>query len=73
MERFWACVSDGLGTRPESITVDARGLTFIDWSGLVARDAAADAGVAFRISEPPRTLRRVAELGGVEELLADDQ
>jgi hypothetical protein len=61
----------GLGTPPASITVDARGLTFIDSSGLVAlmraRDAAADGGVAFRISEPSPARRRVAGLG--EELL----
>lgn len=43
----------------DSITVDARGLTFIDSSGLTAllraREAAVDAGVAFRLSarHPP--------------------
>jgi hypothetical protein len=55
----------------------ARCLTFIASSGRLAlmrgRDAVADAGGAFRISEPSPALRRVAELGGVEEPLADDE
>jgi hypothetical protein len=50
---------------------------FIASSGLLAlirgRDAVADAGGAFRISEPSPALRRVAEPGGVEERLADDK
>jgi hypothetical protein len=33
------------------------------------RDAAAEAGVAFGISEPSPASRRIAELGGVEDLL----
>lgn len=71
--RFWAHVSEAIETHPESITVDARDLTFIDSSGLMAllraRDAAAEAGVAFRISDPSPALRRLAELGGVDDLL----
>jgi anti-anti-sigma factor len=51
--RFWASVSEALATHPPSITVEARGLTFIDSSGLAAllraREAADEAGVAFGI------------------------
>jgi hypothetical protein len=36
----------------------------------LARDAAGDAGVVFRISDPPPALRRIAELCGVEDLLS---
>jgi hypothetical protein len=36
-----------------------------------ARDAADEAGVAFRITDPSPALRRVAEVGGVEDLLRD--
>ena len=65
------------GARDAPDHCDARCLTFIASSGLLAlmrgRDAVADAGGAFRISEPSPALRRVAELGGVEEPLADDE
>jgi STAS domain len=48
-ERFWAHLSEAVETVPESIIVEARGLTFIDSSGLMAllraRDAAAEADV----------------------------
>ena len=54
--RFWAAVSETLSARPASVSVEARGLTFIDSSGISAlvraRDAAAEAGVAFGIREP---------------------
>jgi anti-anti-sigma factor len=74
--RFWASVSEALATHPPSITVEARGLTFIDSSGLAAllraREAADEAGVAFGIREPSPPLRRVAELHGVEDLLPDE-
>jgi anti-anti-sigma factor len=74
--RFWVCVSEALAMHPPSMTVEARGLTFVDSSGLSAllraRDAAAEAGVAFGISEPSPVLRRVAELSGVEDLLPDE-
>ena len=63
-------------THPASITVDAHGLTFIDSSGLQAwlraRDAAAQAGVGFRVRDPTPEVRRIAELAGIENLLTDD-
>jgi anti-anti-sigma regulatory factor len=34
-----------------------------------ARDAATEAGVAFRIDEPSPALRRIAEISGLEDLL----
>ena len=71
--RFWASVSEALSTRPVSMIIEARGLTFIDSSGLSAllgaRDAATEAGVAFGIKEPSPGLRRIAEVSGVEDLL----
>jgi anti-sigma B factor antagonist len=76
VERFQACVSEALAAHPGSITVDARGLTFIDSSGLQAwlraRDAAAQAGVGFRVRDPSPEVRRVAELAGIENLLTDE-
>ena len=73
--RFWAFFSEALAASPRSITCNAAGLTFIDSSGLMAlhraRDAADEAGVAFRITDPSPALRRVAEVGGVEDLLRD--
>ena len=76
VERFEACVSQALASHPGSITVDARGLTFIDSSGLQAllraRDAAAQAGVGFRVRDPSPEVRRIAELAGIESLLSDD-
>lgn len=41
--RFWASVSEALATRPVSMIVEARGLTFIDSSGLSALLGARDA------------------------------
>jgi anti-anti-sigma factor len=74
--RFWASVSEALSTHPPSVTVEARGLTFIDSSGLAAliraREAADAAGVAFRVDEPSPPLRRSAEVHGVENLLPDE-
>ena len=73
--RFWASVSEALATQPSSVIVEARGLTFIDSSGLAAliraREAADEAGVAFRVDEPSPPLRRIAEVAGVEDLLLD--
>jgi anti-anti-sigma factor len=73
-EVFWAHVSEAVEARPVSITVEARGLTFVDSSGLMAlaraRDAATEAGVTFRISEPSPPLRRIAEICGLEDLLS---
>jgi anti-sigma B factor antagonist len=74
--RFWAFVSEVLAAGPRSITVDARGLEFIDSSGLLAllraRDAATEAGVEFRVSDPSPIVRRIAELGGVKDLLLSE-
>jgi anti-anti-sigma factor len=75
VEVFWAHVSEAVEARPVSITVEARGLTFVDSSGLMAmvraREAATEAGVTFRVSEPSPPLRRIAEMCGLEDLLSD--
>jgi anti-sigma B factor antagonist len=75
IERFWAVFSEALAANPRSITLNGRGLTFIDSTGLrallQARAAATDAGAAFRVSEPSPELRRIAEITGLEDLLED--
>ena len=75
-QRFRACVNEALETHPRSLIVDAYGLTFIDSSGLKAllhaRAAATDAGVAFHVIEPSPWLRRLAEIKGLDDLLADE-
>jgi anti-anti-sigma factor len=72
---FWTRVSEALAASPQSITIDAAGIEFMDSLGLQAlmraREAATDAGVAFRVSEASPAFRRVVELGGVEGLLPD--
>jgi anti-sigma B factor antagonist len=64
-----AQIEDVLSSRPESVTVDASELTFLDSSGfaalLRARARAKEAGVPFRIVDPSPALRRVADVGGV--------
>jgi anti-sigma B factor antagonist len=74
--RFWGYVSAVLEPHPSSIAVDARGLTFIDSSGLMAlvraRDAATEAGVAFHVTRALPALRRIAELCGLEDLLSSE-
>jgi anti-sigma B factor antagonist len=74
-DRFWAFVTQALAEEPRAITVDARCLEFIDSSGLMAllraRDAAVEAGVAFRVSDPSPALRRLVEVTGVKDLLED--
>ena len=73
---FWASVGEALEMRPPSIVVEARGVTFIDSSGIAAliraHEAANQAGVAFRVREPSPMLRRMAELTGVTHLLPDE-
>ena len=71
-----ACVSAVLDNRPGSIAIDSRDLTFLDSSGLrsllLARAAAEQAGVAFRISQPSPALRRMAERTGLRGWLLDE-
>jgi anti-sigma B factor antagonist len=73
---FRACVDEALGARPTFVVVDARGLTFVDASGLAAlvraRHAASEAGVAFRVSDASPALRNVAEEAGFQALLPDE-
>jgi anti-anti-sigma factor len=58
------------------MAIDARGLTFVDSSGLrsllLARDAAIQAGVSFHIREASPMLRSLAERTGLGRLLLDD-
>jgi anti-anti-sigma factor len=72
IELFGARAGEALRSRPTSIVVDARALTFIDSAGLMAiwraRDAAEAAGVAFRVSKATAAVRRVVELLGLHEL-----
>jgi anti-anti-sigma factor len=71
--RFWSFVSTVLAGRPLSINIEARGLTFIDSSGLAAliraREAAEEAGVVFDVREPSPVLRRIVEITGTVDLL----
>jgi anti-sigma B factor antagonist len=74
--RFWAHISEALEGHATSITVNARGVTFIDSSGLGAllraRAEADERGVAFGVSEPSPALRRVLEVADIEDLLPDE-
>ena len=74
-EWFGACVTTALEKRPELMAIDARRVTFLDSSGLrsllLARAAANDAGVAFRIDDPSPELRRFIERTGLRALLLD--
>jgi anti-anti-sigma factor len=73
---FRECVGEALGARPAFVVVDARGLTFVDSSGMAAlvraRHAASEAGVTFRVSDASPALRHVAEDAGFEALLPDE-
>jgi anti-anti-sigma factor len=70
---FWASLNEALGTCPQCVTVEARGLTFIDSAGLQAllraREAAGEAGVAFRVRESSPALQRLVEVTGTKDLL----
>jgi anti-sigma B factor antagonist len=72
-EWFGACVRTVLEKRPGLMAIDARGVTFLDSSGLrsllLARAAADDAGVAFRIDDPSPELRRFIERTGLRAFL----
>jgi anti-anti-sigma factor len=70
-------VEELLAMRPRSIAIDARGVTFVDSSGMgallsVRHAIATEAGLAFRIIDPSPALRRTAELAGFTELLRED-
>jgi anti-sigma B factor antagonist len=71
-----ACVSAVLQKHPTSIAIDARGLSFMDSSGLrsmlIARAAAEEAGVAFRITQPSPAVRRMVERTGLQNRLLDE-
>jgi anti-anti-sigma factor len=58
------------------VVLDMQRTTFLDSSGvrslLLADQAATESGIAFRIMNPPPIARRVLELTGVFELLAQD-
>jgi anti-sigma B factor antagonist len=73
-ERFWAFADAALAAEPRAVIVDVSGLEFVDSSGLLAlmrvRDAAVEIGAAFTIRNPSVALRRIVELAGLEELLA---
>lgn len=73
-ERFWPFISEALASSPRAPTVVASGLEFVDSAVLMAlvraRDAAVEAGVAFRVCDPSRPLRHVAELCGLGDLLS---
>jgi anti-sigma B factor antagonist len=75
-DEFGACVGEVLEQHPTSIVIDAHGVGFIDSSGLrsllLARAAAEQAGVAFRISQPSPAVRRMVERTGIHALLLDD-
>ena len=75
-ESFGAVVGAALGKHPAAIAIDARGLTYMDSSGLrallVARASAGDDGVGFRIDNPPPELRRLVERTGLRALLLDN-
>jgi anti-anti-sigma factor len=72
---FGACVAAVLTRHPTSIAIDARGLSFMDSSGLrsmlIARGAAEEAGVPFRI-QPSPAVRRLVERTGLQHRLLDE-
>lgn len=74
--QFWTHIRQVFVTPATSITVDARGVTFIDSTGLGAllraRAEADELGVAFRVSASSPMLDRVAQLAGVEDLLPEE-
>jgi anti-anti-sigma factor len=73
---FGACVSAVLQRQPTSIAIDARGLSYMDSSGLrsmlIARAAAEEAGVPFRITQPSPAVRRMVERTGLQNRLLDE-
>jgi anti-anti-sigma factor len=75
VEGFVTCVVDALDAHPESIAIDARGLTFTDSSGLTAllraRAVAGTAGVAFQLRGRSLGLQRAIAHAGIADLLRD--
>jgi anti-anti-sigma factor len=75
-EWFGAFFGTVLEKHPTAIAIDARGLSFMDSSGLRsllrARASAGDTGVGFRIDNPPPELRRVVERTGLVGVLLDE-
>jgi anti-sigma B factor antagonist len=76
-KRFVACILEALDAKPLSVTVDAHGVTFTDSTGLSAllhaHGLAFVDQVAFRISDPPPSLRRLVEVSGTKDLLLPDE
>jgi anti-sigma B factor antagonist len=72
-EQFWTHISQAVEARPVSVTIEGRGLTFIDSAGLAAmvraHEAATEAGIGFRLSEPSPPVCRLIEIFGLESLL----
>jgi anti-sigma B factor antagonist len=75
-DHLQARIEDAIAGRPESITVDASELVFLDSSGfaalLRAKARAKEASVPFRIVDPSPALRRVADVGGVGDAFLSD-
>ena len=73
---FRECVDEALGAYPAFVVVDARGLTYVDASGLAAlvraRRAVSEAGVAFRVNDASPALRHAAEEAGFGALLSGE-
>jgi anti-anti-sigma factor len=73
---FGACLAAALQRHPTSLAVDAGGLSFMDSSGLrsmlIARAAAEDAGVRFRITQASPVVRRLFERTGLTKRLLDE-
>jgi anti-anti-sigma factor len=75
VEGFVMCVVDALDAHPESIAIDAHGLTFADSSGLTAllraRAVVGTAGVGFRLRGRSLELQRAIAHAGIDDLLRD--
>jgi anti-sigma B factor antagonist len=75
-EWFGAVLRAVLEKHPTRIAIDARRLSYMDSSGLrsllLARASARDAGVGFRIVNPPAGLRRVVERTGLRAVLLEE-
>jgi anti-anti-sigma factor len=73
---LWSHVDAAIASRPDSITLEASDLVFVDSTGfaalLRARTRAKDARVAFRVTEPSPALCRLADVGGIgDDFLSD--